>query len=54
MKNLIKKLSVVLVITALGFSALAQDAKKDRAIDLDALLKQLEDGKFQVTTKCSA
>jgi biopolymer transport protein ExbB len=47
MKYLIKKLSVVLVITALGFSALAQDAKKDRAIDLDALLKQLEDGKFQ-------
>ncbi|MFT5674941.1 MAG: biopolymer transport protein ExbB [Paraglaciecola sp.] len=47
MKNLIKKLSVVLVITALGFSALAQDAIKDRALDLDALLKQLEDGKFQ-------
>lgn len=44
MKNTVKKISLGLLATVFSVTALAQT---DRALDLDALLKQLEEGKFQ-------
>lgn len=43
MKKMMKQIAVALVTTVVASSAFAQ---QDRAVDLDALLKQLEEGKF--------
>jgi biopolymer transport protein ExbB len=51
MNSLLKKLSICLFVSLMTLSAYAQDNTEDkasdRALDLDALLLQLEQGKFQ-------
>ena len=44
MKNILKNL---LLITSLGFVSNVVIAQEDKALNLDALLKQLEQGQFQ-------
>ena len=50
MFNIIKKVAVGAAVASLSVSAFAQT---DRAVDLDALLKQLEEGKFAQTQQNS-
>jgi len=52
MNKFIKQISVLLTLSA--FSALSFSAEESKALDLDALLKQLEQGKFQQTQQNSA
>ena len=52
MNKFIKQLSLVLILS--GFSALSLAADDNKALDLDALLKQLEQGKFQQTQQNTA
>lgn len=49
MNQLLKNIALTLLVTLAANTAMAAEpmpAPKDRALDLDALLKQLEDGKF--------
>lgn len=47
MNNVIKKLSVGIFLSLMTLAVHAQNKVSDRALDLDALLQQLEQGKFQ-------
>ena len=51
MNQLIKNIALTLLVTLTATSAMAADQlpKKESALDLDALLKQLEQGQFQQT-----
>jgi biopolymer transport protein ExbB len=51
MNQLIKNIALTLLVTLTATSAMAADPlpKKESALDLDALLKQLEQGQFQQT-----
>ena len=53
MNQLVKNIALTLFVTLTATTAMAADPlpKKESALDLDALLKQLEEGKFQQTTQ---
>jgi biopolymer transport protein ExbB len=53
MNQLVKNIALTLFVTLTATAAMAADPlpKKESALDLDALLKQLEEGKFQQTTQ---
>ena len=47
MTNMKTFLKNALLITSIGFASLSVVAQEDKALNLDALLKQLEQGQFE-------